>query len=129
MILSLLLIMPIGIALNYLKYDFKIPLIFAIWFFNNLCFVCLSEEIIFRGFLLNQLKLIINPNFNIHIILASITFGICHYNAGFVLVILSTILGMFCGLCYQRTKQIIYPVLLHFLVNLIHIIFFTYPMV
>ncbi|MFN5382224.1 MAG: lysostaphin resistance A-like protein [Alphaproteobacteria bacterium] len=38
------------------------------------------------------------------------------------------IAGLFYGYAYQLTKRIEASILLHFLVNLIHFLFFTYPM-
>lgn len=59
--------------------------------------------------------------------LSSLLFGLAHFKAGLAYMIFASIAGAFYGLTYQKTRRILCSILVHFGVNLIHLIFFTYP--
>lgn len=118
-----------GLLSKYVRWDPKLPDILGIWMFNNLLFVCFSEEVIFRGFLQNHLKRIfttINIPF-LHIIITSCIFGLYHFSGGPYYMVLAAICGGFYGYAYEKTNRIVCAILVHFGLNLTHLIFFTYP--
>jgi uncharacterized protein len=125
-----LLIMILGVLFGYIKFDFKIPNIIFIWCLNNLFFVCFTEEILFRGIIQNQLKRLCLDKYiaYIHLILASLIFGLAHFKGGELYVLLAFITSIFYGFAYEITGRILCAILVHFYLNFIHIIFFTYPM-
>lgn len=125
----LLLLLASGWLLKYIKFDFKVPNFLFIWCVNNLFFVCLAEEVIFRGFVQNILKVtcLVKKLPYLHIFLASLIFGLVHFKGGIFYVILASIAGFFYGLAYEKTKRIACAVIVHFGLNLLHLIFFTYP--
>lgn len=116
--------------INFLRFDPKIPANFLLWAFNNLIFVCVAEETIFRRYLLNKLTIVFSI-FKIGkyfaLFLSSLLFGIIHYRGGPAMILLSTIAGLFYGTAYLRTQRIEAAILTHFGLNLIHILFFSYP--
>ena len=119
-----------AIMSNYIKFDPKLPTILPFWIVNNLLFVCFSEEVIFRGFLQTQLKSCFKNNglaVFLSIVLASIIFGLAHYKDGHVFMGLAAICGLFYGYVYHKTERITCVVLVHFALNLTHILLFTYP--
>ena len=67
-----------------------------------------------------------NPQI-IGLIFTSILFGLTHFSQGFIFILLATICGFFYGLIFIRTRYIEASILLHFLINLTHFIFFSYP--
>lgn len=118
-----------GLAMGYIKFDVKIPSILGIWVINNLFFVCLAEEVIFRGIVQNHLKLVFKDK-NLpymSLVLSSLIFGLLHFKGGMVYVILASISGGFYGLAYEKTNRISSAMIVHFGLNLTHLIFFTYP--
>ena len=126
---TFILLVP-AIISGFIKVEPKIPTIMPIWVINNLLFVCFSEEVVFRGFLQNSLQEML-PKKNIYtavaIIITAIVFGLYHYRDGILLIAFSAIAGLFYGYIYFRTKRILCAMLVHFLLNLTHFVFFTYP--
>ncbi|WP_342267714.1 CPBP family intramembrane glutamic endopeptidase [Candidatus Tisiphia endosymbiont of Empis tessellata] len=122
---------------GYVKFDPKIPNVLLIWAINNLFFVCMAEEVIFRGFLQNTLKTLLEPlaGFNIlgiggknaHIIIASLIFGLAHFQGGSIYIILATICALCYGYTYDKTNRIICAMMVHFGLNLFHLMLFSYP--
>ncbi len=116
--------------INYVRLDPKLPSNFLFWAFNNLIFVCVTEETVFRRYLLNKLTSVFSI-FKIGkyfaLFLSSLFFGIIHFRGGPAYVIFSMIAGLFYGIAYQKTQRIEAAILTHFGLNLIHILFFSYP--
>lgn len=126
----ILLIGTIALATGYVRFQIKLPEIFPVWAWVNLFFVCIAEESLFRGFLQKHLVGKLQEKkygISIAIFLASLIFGLSHYKGGIDLIILATISGIGYGWIYHRTKAIESSILSHFLLNTIHLIFFTYP--
>lgn len=123
-----------GLLSKYIRFDFKIPGILPIWCLNNLFFVCFAEEVIFRGIIQRQLKLLLQyrntqyPIPYLHLILSSAIFGLVHLKGGVLSILLASIAGLFYGITYEKTNRILCAIIIHFCLNLTHLIFFTYPM-
>ncbi len=116
-------------ALKFVRYEFKINQFFPIWAFDNLFFTCFAEEVFFRGFIQNQIKVFFSTKgFGFAaIIIASLIFGAIHYPGGLVYVLLAALAALFYGAVYEKTNRILCAVFIHFILNLTHFIFFTYP--
>jgi membrane protease YdiL (CAAX protease family) len=117
-------------ASSYIKPDPKIPNILAIWLINNFLFVCFSEEVIFRGFLQTQIKKLFPTGTKFVILtiaLTSIIFGLAHYKDGTTFMALAAICGLFYSYTYYKTGRVLCAMLVHFFLNLTHILIFTYP--
>ena len=71
------------------------------------------EETLFRGILLRALLKKFNPYKAI--LLSALAFGIFHMNPWQFLY--ATVLGLFLGYMYWKTKSLFYPILIHFLLN------------
>jgi len=125
------LILAIGVASaaaywkGCIQYDLKMPDFLGIWILNQFFFVCASEEVIFRGWLQGTLKK--HMPYYLAILAASIVFGLRHYNAGMSQMLLASLAGVFYGYTYHRTNNLLCAMLIHFGVNCVHLIFFTYP--
>lgn len=120
----------LGILTGYIKFEPKLPDILPIWVLNNLMFVCMAEEVIFRGFVQTHLKKFLNEKTNvqtIHITITSLIFGLAHFKGGILYIVLASICGWFYGYTYERTNRILCAMLVHFGLNLIHLMLFTYP--
>ena len=101
-----------------------------VWVFSNLLFTCTSEEAFFRGFCQKNLQEYLAAKGKNEVFAVTIVaglFGICHYAGGWEYVLLSFIAGIFYGLAYFKTKKIESSIMVHFAVNTIHFLYFSYP--
>lgn len=123
-----------SLALNYVHFDLKI--LPELWIFVpvNLLFVCMAEEAFFRGFIQKELMNMFGPIGNkslikkwVPIIIAALLFGLAHYMGGLNYIILATMAGIGYGYVYFKSQRIESSIILHFIVNLIHFIGFSYP--
>ena len=67
------------------------------------------EEILFRGLIFNRIKC--QYNFLAGLLISSLLFGIYHGNI--VQGIYATLLGIFLGFAYHKTKSILIPIFIH----------------
>ena len=118
-------LMAVAIATGYVRFDVKWPDGGTIWAVNNLFFVCLAEEAVFRGLLQARLTKWLGQT--PAIALAALAFGLQHYRGGPPYVALATLAGLFYGYAYARTGRLEASMLVHFGLNLTHFVFFTYP--
>lgn len=120
------ILVTFALLVKHIKFDFTYPSFFSIWLLNML-WICFSEEIIFRGVVQNYLcRLLVNQR-DLAVLAASLVFGLGHWSIGWNMVALSTAAGLFYGFLYKATRRLWCPMLLHFGINLIHFIFFSYP--
>lgn len=123
-------VLALAFAMDYVRFDPKWTSLFYPWAWSNLFFTCLPEEALFRGFIQNQLeRLFAGLQYGgvLAIAIASLVFGLEHYAGGLTYVLLATVAGMGYGWVYQKTGRIESSILVHFSVNALHFVFFTYP--
>ncbi len=106
-----------------LNFDYKNLVLYSIFM---LLFAAFSEELFFRGLLLNYIKQFTGKYGNIiALVLSSIIFGATHLGKfALSMFLLSTIAGIFYGLVYIRTKNLMCAALIHTLTNLCWKLFF-----
>ena len=121
----LALIAGLAMASSYIKPEFSIPDWWWIFAFNNLLFTCVAEEVFFRGYLQNTI--VRHTNIWVGLGLASIIFGIAHFAGGPGFMLLACLAGVLYGLTYIFSGRLIAAVLMHFTLNMAHLVFFTYP--
>lgn len=126
------ILMTLSLKLGIVAWDPKVPVVFFIWFANNLIFVTIPEEAFFRGFLQKE----INRWFGTtalagcaSVIVTSILFTLAHLGwvADFSLIGLTFAASLIYGTIYQTTQRIEASILCHFGVNVTHLLLFTYP--
>ena len=129
-LLAALVLIPLSVYLGYVKFEFKLTNFILLWMLNNLLFVCIAEEAIFRGmiqkFLMLRLQRFQTGRW-IALFIAAVLFGLVHYQGGLNYMLLAAIAGCFYGYAFMKTDKIEASVLTHFIVNLIHFVGFTYP--
>lgn len=125
-----LLVLLAAVLLHKVVFEPKLPAFLPLWSVNNLLFVCTAEEAFFRGFIQKNLT----SAFQHHpqgargaLLVASLLFGFAHYAGGIAFSIWGTLAGLGYGWIYQKTGYIEAAIITHFLLNLLHIVFFTYP--
>lgn len=129
LIFGICLIILFSLAIGYVKWEPKFNNLFLIWALNNLIFVCLSEEVLFRGFLQHHLEKLLRPyryGPSIALLTAALLFGLVHLG-NIIYTLIATFAGLFYGFIYQKTKKIEASVFAHFILNCVHYIGFTYP--
>jgi membrane protease YdiL (CAAX protease family) len=121
-------VMMFALATGFVAFDPKWTPVFLIWAVTNLFFTCLSEEAFFRGFVLAEIA---RPGgrawMTIAVIVSAILFGLAHFGGGPTYVIAGVIAGLGYGLVYARTRRLEAAMAVHFGVNAVHFLFFTYP--
>jgi len=120
-------------ALKLVEWDPKLPphSILSIWILRMLLDTALGEELFFRGYLQRNLSYLFS-SFKLApwlgCILTSLIFGALHLPAGPPMAIMATLAGIGYGLAYLKTNTVEAPTLTHCLINIIHLLFFSYPM-
>lgn len=113
------------------RFDFKLPLLSVVWLIGNLFFTVIPEECFFRGFLQDEIKHAINSRLRsvIAIFLVSLAFAAAHvfFISNFSYIALAFVASFAYGLIYELTKSIESAIFTHYTLNVIHFIFFTYP--
>lgn len=125
-LVALFSLLPVAVFLGALKPQVSLPEWWWLFVINNLLFTCVAEEAFFRGFLQQGLS----KRFGIHIglIVASVLFGLAHFNGGALLIIFATLAGIGYGVVFHLTGRLWVAVLTHFMFNFAHLTFFTYPL-
>ncbi len=123
-------VMAVAWWLGSVSFDPKWPASLPLWAANNLLFVCTAEEAFFRGLIQRKLTAACRPlawGGPLALVGASLLFGLAHYAGGPAVSVLAVLAGLGYGWAYQQTGSIEASILAHFGLNLIHFIFFTYP--
>lgn len=115
--------------IGYSKFEMKLPYFTPVWILVNLFSTCVAEEALFRRFIQHNINSSLKGKIAVFasILIASILFGLSHYKGGIVYIALASLAGVFYGYIYHKTKRIESSILLHFIFNLIHFLFFSYP--
>ncbi len=122
-LLSLLTLQMSAFAFSYVQLDIKLPSISLIWLAHNFFFVCMPEEALFRGFIQKQL----HEKPLLALAGSALLFGIYHAHFGPLMILYTTIAGLFYGWIWMKTQRLEASIALHFLVNATHFFFFSYP--
>jgi uncharacterized protein len=126
----IVMVMVLAFALGYVRFEPKFPREAWLWLWVNLCFTCLAEEAVFRGFIQRQLQHAwrnVRGGAWLALGVAAILFGLAHSGGGAAYVTLATIAGVGYGWAYLRTGRIEASILTHFALNATHFLGFTYP--
>jgi membrane protease YdiL (CAAX protease family) len=119
-----------SVAVGYVRFDPKWPQCTLLWVWVNLCFTCVAEEALFRGFIQARLQHVLRDFAGgkwIALSVAALAFGVAHGNGGATYVILASIAGFGYGWVFQRTGRIEASILTHFALNLTHFLLMSYP--
>ena len=122
-----LLVMGIALLSGFIRPELSLPGWIWIFAFNNLLFTCVAEETLFRGYLQNLFAR--RAGTAVAVVAAGCLFGVAHSLGGWTYVLLSSIAGVLYGLAYCFSGRLLVAVVVHFLLNLTHLVFFTYPVV
>jgi membrane protease YdiL (CAAX protease family) len=129
--LGVLILLLLSLSLHIITIDLKFPSITPIYLIANLFFVTIPEEAFFRGFLQRELEGYLQTKWAapFSIFAVSLLFVIMHFGfiRDFQFLLLSFIASLIYGTIYSLTRAIESSIFCHFLFNIIHFFFFTYP--
>ncbi|KLU15174.1 MULTISPECIES: CPBP family intramembrane glutamic endopeptidase [Xenorhabdus] len=108
-----------------LSVELHLPNWFPAFVIANLFFVSLAEEALFRGYIQQKLSQWMNPY--LALVMTSLLFGAAHFAGGGLLMIFATLAGLIYGLTWLWSGRLWVAVAFHFSLNLMHLLFFTYP--
>ena len=107
-----------------------------IFAFTNLFFVCIAEEAIFRGMIQRPMtslferwnigKVDIGPS--VAMIITVGLYSLRHYYSGLEVMIYAMLTGTFYAYAYMKTRRVEACIFVHWCVNVVHFLSFTYPM-
>lgn len=123
---SVPLLLLLAVAIGGLKIEPHFPDWILTFSMANLFFVAMAEEALFRGYLQQRLGAWLGAY--PALIVASLLFGAAHFPAGMLMVAFATLTGVIYGLAWMWSGRLWLPIALHFGFNLIHLLFFTYPL-
>lgn len=126
LILSILLLGAFAVAIGALGYEYHFPAWIMLFVFANLFFAVLAEETLFRGWLQQRLSQYLGEPLALAI--AALLFGLYHLAGGMQLVMLATLAGLIYGMAWRFSRSLWVVTRLHFFLNVLHLLFFTYPL-
>ena len=130
-ILTTVVTLATATAVGYMAWDPKWPAILGVWVPSNLLLTCVSEETVFRGILQHHLGRSLRGRVPapalVALVACAAAFGVAHISGGMTYVLLATLAGIGYGAAYYVTGRVEAGIVVHFLLNLSHLILFTYP--
>lgn len=106
--------------------EWHFPTWLPIFMISNLLFVSLAEEALFRGYLQQRFTQWLGSPY-LALILSALLFGAAHAAGGPLLILFATLAGIIYGLAWMWSGKLWLAVSFHFGLNLLHLLFFTYP--
>ncbi len=131
-LISLILLTMSALLTHLIQWDPKLPAIFPLWALVNLVFVCIPEEAFFRGFLQREFNQWLGGGTfasvaAIFAVAIAFTFAHVYWVPSVHFLFLVFIAGVIYGTIYTLTQSIEASIACHWLVNLIHFLFFSSP--
>lgn len=122
----LLGLLAVASMFGAIRPEFSVPDWLWLFMLNNLLLTCTVEEALFRGVL--QQTLVRRCGVIAGILIASLLFGLAHAGGGLLLVIFASLAGIGYGAAFHLSGRLWVAILFHFVFNLTHLLFYTYPL-
>lgn len=119
-------IFAIALQMGIVRFAPAIAPWYLLFVVNNLLIVSFSEELLFRGLLLNQL--IQRVGIVLALIISSAVFGLVHWPGGTAYMILAALTGIAYGLAFIASGRLWVAMLVHTGFNTVHLVLFSYPL-
>lgn len=126
LVLAMPLLLLIATLVGGLRVEPHHPEWLGAFMLANLFFVSLAEEALFRGWLQQRLSQRLGNVWGLAI--AAVLFGLAHMAGGPLLVCFAALTGVIYGLFWLWSGRLWVSTLAHFAFNLLHLLFFTYPL-
>ncbi|MCC8366473.1 CPBP family intramembrane metalloprotease [Xenorhabdus sp. PB61.4] len=118
-------LLGLATTLGGLAVELHLPGWFPAFVVANILFVSLAEEALFRGYIQQKLSQWMNPYFAL--IITSLLFGAAHFAGGGLLMAFATLAGLIYGIAWMWSGRLWVAVGFHFTLNVLHLLFYTYP--
>ncbi|AHF77063.1 putative metal-dependent protease [Sodalis praecaptivus] len=115
----------LAMALGGLAPELHAPVWLGNFMLANLFFVSLAEEALFRGYIQRRLGQLTGGLPALFI--TALLFGLAHLQSGLLMVIFAALAGLVYGLAWKWSGRLWVAVAVHFALNMLHLLFFTYP--
>ncbi len=118
-----------SLQIGFIEVDVSFSWAIAIWFVRNLIFTVVAEEALFRGFIQPKIATQLSTRYAsiIAVLLTALLFGSVHLYGGWQYGLIATIAGALYGYAFMKTGKIEMAMVAHVVLNLGHILFFSYP--
>jgi len=123
-------VMALTVLAGYARWDPKLPAWWPLWLGSMVFFTALPEEAFFRHVIQGGLQSWLghSPHSRLTALVASSAcFGLAHAAGGWAAAGLATVAGLGYGLVYVLTGSIVAAIAAHTALNLLHLLFFSYP--
>lgn len=127
---TIIIAIAASVAAGYVRPDFKLSWYTPVFLLTNLLFVCIAEEAFFRGLIQERLGRSLSGipfGAAIAVSCSALLFGVAHLAGGAIYAGIAALAGFGYAWSYAITKRIEAPILVHFGLNAVHFIGFTYP--
>lgn len=118
-------VLLLAVLLGGLKIELHMPQWILAFLMANLFFVAMAEEALFRGYLQQRIRQWLGTY--PALIITAVLFGAAHFAGGMLMMAFATLAGVIYGLAWMWSGRLWVPILFHFGLNLVHLMFFTYP--
>ena len=122
--------MAATVAAGFVRWDPKLPAWWALWTWSMVFLTALPEEAVFRHLMQGGLQDWLGGTSRARwtaMVVGGVIFGLVHVAGGWTYVALATLAGIGYGWIYAASGSIAASILAHTGLNLIHLLFFSYP--
>jgi membrane protease YdiL (CAAX protease family) len=123
-------VMTLTVAAGYARWDPKLPAWWPLWLASMVFLTALPEEAFFRHVVQGGLHAWLGESSRARwaaTLVAATLFGLAHLGGGWIYAGLATFAGVGYGLVYALTRSIGAAIVAHSTLNLLHLLFFSYP--
>ena len=127
---TIVLVMGLGALAGLVRPALKWPDFTLQFLAINLFLTVVAEEAFFRGVIQHRLQAALQAVRGgtwLALVLSALLFGAAHLGGGLAYAALATVAGAGYGWVFQRSGRIEAAILLHFMLNAVHFLGFTYP--
>ncbi|EOD6328279.1 lysostaphin resistance A-like protein [Providencia stuartii] len=126
LIIAVPMLLVVAAIAGGLGFEWHLPTWLPAFIICNLLFVSLAEEALFRGYLQQRLTQWFGSPY-LALVVCALVFGAVHFAGGPLLILFATLAGIIYGLAWMWSGKLWLAVSFHFGLNLLHLLFFTYP--
>lgn len=119
-------VLGLAVLIGTVRLDPKLPTQAAQFLAINLFLTCVAEQALFRTLVQDPLRRTRAGPWGAVLVSAAL-FGAVHAAGGATMVLLAGLAGLGHALVYERTRRIEAPILVHFGLNAVHFLGFSYP--
>jgi membrane protease YdiL (CAAX protease family) len=123
-------VMALTMAAGYARWEPKLPAWSSLWLASMVFLTALPEEALFRHVIQGSLHAWLGESSRARwtaTLSAAALFGLAHASGGWIYVGLATVAGVGYGLVYALTRSLAAAIVAHTALNLLHLLFFSYP--